>query len=379
MNEMQQLTKFDGGMALTTLTPEQAIQRHQMLIAFVKSSLVEGRDYGVIPGTDKRSLWKPGAEKLCTLFGFSTRLVPSDIVRDWTGKEHGDEPFFFYEYRCEITHGAVMVTESYGSCNSFEKKYRWREGKRTCPKCGKESVYRSKPRNDDPPNKPMGWYCWTKKGGCGAQFPANDAAITSQKIGLVKNDEVFDLVNTVDKMAQKRALVGSTVIACNASEFFSDKFDEEDFVEGSLTISPIIVEDSPEVIRARTQAGSKALYGDEGDLDLGPTWTKEPTAAPAVKPNGDGQKPQATTESPKQPAADWPVTILMKLGSEYKKGTPEVKKVVILSKEIKPTDKLETLQHWYSIYRNQKDNEKCDTAEAVRRADADRQATRESA
>lgn len=51
----------------------------------------------------------------------------------------------------------------------------------------------------------------------------------------IPNSDVFDVINTIDKMAQKRALVAAVLVATNASEFFTQ--DMEDFaLEGGPVI-----------------------------------------------------------------------------------------------------------------------------------------------
>ena len=72
-----------------------------------------------------------------------------------------------------------------------------------------------------------GWLCYKNKGGCGAKFDVNDPAITAQQVGRVINPDIPDQINTIQKMAQKRALIGTTLLAVNASEFFTQ--DIEDF------------------------------------------------------------------------------------------------------------------------------------------------------
>ena len=44
--------------------------------------------------------------------------------------------------------------------------------------------------------------CFAKKGGCGAKFADTDKAITDQQVGQIVNPDVFDAMNTIDKMAQ---------------------------------------------------------------------------------------------------------------------------------------------------------------------------------
>jgi len=179
-------------------------------------------EFGPIPGGDKPALKKPGAEKLASFFGLMPRFDDVATTEDWTGEAHGGEPFFYYRQKCNLYRGDLLVASADGSCNSWEKKYRYRKADRICPNCGAAAVFRSK-------NKPE-WYCWSKKGGCGATFPVNDERITGQETGQVKNSDVAEQVNTILKMAQKRALVAAVLIATNASDYFTQ--DVDDFIEG---------------------------------------------------------------------------------------------------------------------------------------------------
>lgn len=300
--ETLQEWKVNEDLSLVTLTPNEAIQRRALLKAYISDAMKEGRDYGTIPGTEKKSLWKPGAEKLCSFFGYSFQVLPVESVMDWTGKNTDGEPFFFFRHKCTLRHGAVLIGETEASCNSWEKKYRWREARRKCPKCHRETIYRSKPRENDPPNKPMGFYCWEKKGGCGAQFAANDQDITSQKVGMVKNEEIFDQVNTIQKMSEKRALVGTTIIACNASEFFalSDLDDDGDVIDGDFR--PAVTKEealTKDEIKAKAVAASASLRGDQGDL--GPELKESYAADHAGNGNGSATPEPTTAEAAPEP------------------------------------------------------------------------------
>jgi hypothetical protein len=187
--------------------------------------MVKDTDYGVIPGTgNKPSLLKPGAEKLCSFFGLSPIFVPLETTEDWTGKDHDGEAFFLYRYRCELYRNGVMVGTGIGSCNSWESKYRYRKADRSCPHCGQAAIIKGKEQYGG------GWVCFKNKGGCGARFGDNDPAIVNQPTGKVANPDPADIVNTIDKMAQKRALVAATLIGVNASEFFTQ--DIEDMATG---------------------------------------------------------------------------------------------------------------------------------------------------
>ncbi|MCZ2077928.1 MAG: hypothetical protein LC130_23355 [Bryobacterales bacterium] len=179
----------------------------------VKVKLPDGKEVE----REKEVLLKPGAERLCSAFGFAPVFKLINKVELWDT----DKPLFHYQYCCELIHidSGKLIATGIGSCNSMEDKYRWRNAQRTCPNCGKENIRKSKEAG-------AGWYCWQKTGGCGATFKENDPAITGQSAGKVANDDVFSLVNTIDKMAQKRALIAATLIGCNASEFFTQDLDD---------------------------------------------------------------------------------------------------------------------------------------------------------
>jgi hypothetical protein len=177
-------------------------------------------DYGVIPGTDKLTLLKPGAEKLTTFFGLSTHFQLIERIEDWTGDAYHGEPFFYYLYRCQLFRGDLLIAEADGSCNSREQKYRWREQQRTCPECRQAAIIKGKEEYGG------GWLCFKKKGGCGAKFSTGDTAIEGQPVGRIPNPEIADQVNTIQKMGQKRALVAATLMAVNASEFFTQDMED---------------------------------------------------------------------------------------------------------------------------------------------------------
>lgn len=244
-------------MALTLVDPTTAVQQakgYMDIVTHLRTNLLRsGVDYGVIPGTgkvkvklpdgkeverEKEVLLKPGAERLCSAFGFAPVFKLINKVELWDT----DKPLFHYQYCCELIHidSGKLIATGIGSCNSMEDKYRWRNAQRTCPNCGKENIRKSKEAG-------AGWYCWQKTGGCGATFKENDPAITGQSAGKVANDDVFSLVNTIDKMAQKRALIAATLIGCNASEFFTQDLDDmPNFgtVRGDV-IEAEIVEETP--------------------------------------------------------------------------------------------------------------------------------------
>ena len=164
--------------------------------------------YGVIPGTDKPTLYKAGGEKLCATFRLGAEY---DIV----DKEREDGHLSITA-RCTLFHipTGQRVGSALGSCSTRETKYAYRKGGRVCPTCGAEAIARSKPEYGG------GWYCNTRRDGCGAKFGANDPAITAQQPGRVENDDIPDSFNTVLKMACKRAMLAAVLNATAASDIF---------------------------------------------------------------------------------------------------------------------------------------------------------------
>lgn len=129
---------------MPAMSIESAVERYNAVTEFVSRVLRNEVDYGVIPGTDKRTLLKPGAEKLTTFFGLSTRFQLLERIEDWTGEQHNGEPFFYYLYRCQLFRGDVLIAEGDASCNSRETKYRWREAQRLCPACGQSAIIKGR-------------------------------------------------------------------------------------------------------------------------------------------------------------------------------------------------------------------------------------------
>lgn len=262
-----------------------ALQRRSAIVEFAKQIMVKDTDYGIIPGTGtKPSLLKPGAEKLCSFFGLAPVFVPVETIEDWTGIDHDNEAFFLYRYRCELFRNGNMIGSGVGSCNSWESKYRYRSGERVCPHCGKATIIKGKVEFGG------GWLCFAKKGGCGAKFDDNDPAIINQSVGKVKNPDPADVVNTIDKMAQKRALVAATLIAVNASEFFTQ--DVEDMAGGYVDATYTVVATAPQNYVPAPQHEEEQFGRQEPQRQPA---QRKATPAPAPKANGNGKPEKEST------------------------------------------------------------------------------------
>jgi hypothetical protein len=220
----------EAGFLAPVVSVNDALRAYQAKKDLIDGIMHKEVDYGVVPGSTKPTLLKAGAEKAASFFGLSPRFKDAGVIEDWTGADHGGEPFFYYRRTCELWRGDHLVASVDGSCNSWEKKYRYRSSERVCPKCGKATIIKGKEEYGG------GWLCFAKKGGCGAKFPDDAKEIVEQSVGQIKNPDVADLTNTILKMADKRALVAATLIATGLSEYFTQ--DVDDFIDGTVTEVP---------------------------------------------------------------------------------------------------------------------------------------------
>lgn len=99
---------------------QQVAQTMQKITQFqkvIQQTLRQNHDYGVVPGTDKPTLLKPGAEKILMMMGLQSEFEIVDSTRDF---ENG---FFQYQVRCKLFKGDMLITEGLGSCNTKERRY----------------------------------------------------------------------------------------------------------------------------------------------------------------------------------------------------------------------------------------------------------------
>jgi len=174
----------------------------------MRGVMKEATHFGTIPGTPKPSLWKAGAEVLCMTFRLAplldSRVTVDDLDGEWayTGSRRDGTivtgtcvGFFEVEATCTIQGPACeILSRCSARCNNREAKYR----------------------------------------------------------GL----SLFDVRNTVQKMAEKRAFVSAVLMATGASDIFTQ--DIEDFPE--LVGVPILQLASVQGVRElqEAQAGSSS-------------------------------------------------------------------------------------------------------------------------
>ena len=166
------------------LTTEELVNQAQRIMDIKEKVMVEGVHYGVIPGFKKPSLWKPGAEKLCTAFRLepefetTSKEDPNRNITwekwDYTEKKQikgTTQGYAEYDSSCTLIHiptGEVWARNVGGSCNNFEAKYR--------------------------------------------------------------TLNPYDVKNTLEKMAEKRALVAAVLIGTAASDQFTQDIEAMPFL-----------------------------------------------------------------------------------------------------------------------------------------------------
>lgn len=164
----------------------------------VKELLVKGLDYGVVPGCgDKPTLLKPGAEKLAKLHKLADTYEVVEKTEDW------DIKLFRYIIKCRLVLMGtdMVVSEGMGECNSYESKYKYRW------------VYENKvPAHLDKVSLKSKSYI-NDKGKAIVQYQ-------------IDNDDIYSQINTILKMAKKRAMVDAVLSATRLSAVFTQDIED---------------------------------------------------------------------------------------------------------------------------------------------------------
>lgn len=207
------------------MRPEDLVEQVALIQRVMETVMEEGEHYGVIPGTEKPTLYKAGAEKLCVTF----RVRPEYEIM----KEHTDESLVYYRVKCRLIgiHSGIIVGEGVGSCNSNEDKFLWRYTETLTNRPVPEEYWKARKAGN---NKEM-----TRLLG-GPEFrPRKDETtgkwVIAQRSERVKNDNVLALDNTILKMAKKRAYVDAVITATAASDIFAQDLED---LEDTLLYNP---------------------------------------------------------------------------------------------------------------------------------------------
>ena len=226
-NEISTLSIIDTVDIDSISTTMNKIAQMQLV---VQKTLKEGHDFGEVPGTSKPTLLKPGGEKICMLFGLNPEYEFLQSTEDY------DKEFFSYNIKCTLYRNGQAVAQGVGSCNSKEKKYRF---------INVDAI----PEN----------------------YIGQSETITD-KYGRTKykinNPDICSLVNTILKMAKKRAFIDAVLQVASLSEVFTqDIEDMADFIQQENENSAMTLEQATAI---------KLSFGKYKGLTLGEIVKQDP-------------------------------------------------------------------------------------------------------
>lgn len=219
------------------LNVADVVRRVQKVQAIRNEVMKENVHYGKIPGTDKDTLYKAGAETLLMTFRLSPKYTHTETWKD----DH-----YTVLSRCDLYHIGTgnFVGSGEGMCSTMEAKYRFRLGApELTDKAVPKTYWDLKKANKMKEAQDL-------IGGKGFVTVKNDEGrwmIGKKSTSKVDNPDIADTYNTVLKMANKRAKVDAAITALAVSDMFTQDL-EEGFEDDTprATGSPKSANPSPE-------------------------------------------------------------------------------------------------------------------------------------
>lgn len=189
---MTAVVAYTGDRADLPLTAADIRAQVNLIQEVMQAVMKPDIHYGIIPGTKKPSLYKPGAEKLCATFRIADQYKVEDLSTPDCVR---------YRVHCTGIHQTtgIVMGEGIGECSSGEEKYAWRAAV-----CAEEW-------EDTPPNRRRVKYAkWQGKIEKKQQVRAEPA----------------DAANTILKMAAKRAKIAMVLNVTAASDCFTQDIED---------------------------------------------------------------------------------------------------------------------------------------------------------
>lgn len=209
------------------LSASEVVQ-HAMVVQDVMRAVMKPElHYGKIPGTDKPTLFQPGADVLCMTF----RIAPEFSIEDLSTAD-----VVRYRVTCRGVHqlSGVTLGSCVGEASSGEEKYKWRRAVSD------------------------------------KEFDATPPALRRIKYGKSwetkqVRTEPADVANTVLKMAEKRAKIGMVLNVTACSDMFGQDLED---LDATLRDS-LVGEQQPE-----TQQQTPAVWPADKFAEQLPRWTR---------------------------------------------------------------------------------------------------------
>lgn len=231
MNEIIQMpARESAGLAAAEVHRFSAVeirQRVNLVQEVMQGIMKRETHYGTIPGTQKPTLYKPGAEVLCVTFRVAQEYKIEDLSIQGVAR---------YRITCVGRHQltGVALGEGVGECSSSEEKYKWR-----------------------------GVICKAELDATPENLRRKKYYKNGNTVDQVRT-EPADLANTILKMACKRAMIAMTLNVTAASDIFTQD-----------------IEDLPEELRPQEplHPNSQKPAPAPHDAELAAHWVSQANAA----------------------------------------------------------------------------------------------------
>jgi hypothetical protein len=177
-----------------SLTAKQIKAQVQLIQEVMKAVMEKDVHYGVIPGTPKPTLYKPGSEKILSTFLIGVEPETEDL-------SNFDEVRYRVKAKGFSQKTGALLGVGVGECSSNEEKYKWRK-----PVCDEEF-------NETPEDRRR--IVWKK----GYENKPN------YQLKQIRTNPA-DVANTILKMAKKRAQIDMTLTVTAASDIFDQDLED---------------------------------------------------------------------------------------------------------------------------------------------------------
>lgn len=242
---------------VSRITPDQAKEQAEWVRDMRRSVLVLNTDYGIIPGTDKPCLYKPGAEMLLLAAGLGSTTKRTEIDYDDQHRRLG------VYYVTTIHRGEQVVAESEGYAGYDESRF------------------------------------FTSREDAEQKERAN-AARYERPVRTDKFVEFRASWNSLIKMAQKRSFVGATLLATAASGLFTQDIEDDQ----PQAERPTPAKSADDVARER---GWDSMSAFEQAKDHARRWLKEQSGWDEDRQRqawADYQRPDGPESNPRMRTSD---------------------------------------------------------------------------
>ena len=228
MSENEIMVQGTSGLMNSASSMQNVMARVSLIHTVMEKVMIKDTHYGVVPGTNKPTLLKPGAEVLATTFQLAP-TVTTDIQRSEDA----------IRVTCHVSlhsvQSGLFLGEGVGECSTGEEKFKWR------------SSVSDEEFNSVPEDKRRIAYKKSKSG-----------PYTVKQV----RQNPDDMANTVLKMAKKRAFVDAILTVTGASDIFTQDVEDMDIPTPPTAEKPepeFVIPEPEDVADVMPEASTKEL------------------------------------------------------------------------------------------------------------------------